>query len=131
MEEYSYIKHGCGMRVKRTTSYIYFIEDHQGNIKIGVANYPDRRLHELQCAHANQLTLRAIMRVPAESVYKIEKGLHDKFRPYWINREWFNANAELEQLIYDCLTELPVGDFAIKGKKRKLSSRKTEREAQA
>lgn len=126
MDEYTYTKMGNGVRVRRSHSYVYFIEDHQGNIKIGLANHPDRRLAELQCAHANPLTLRAIIAVPQSEVFKTEKALHAKYRDDHIAREWFKNSEDLETFMRQKLDTLPLGDLVIKGKKRQLASRRQD-----
>lgn len=68
---------------------IYFIEDHEGNVKIGRSRNVTRRMSTFQTAHVHPLKLLAVMHGgPAE-----EAGLHEEFRDYRISGEWFSGDV--------------------------------------
>jgi hypothetical protein len=64
---------------------VYFIEAHDGAIKVGVARNPMARLRNLQVGQAHALTLLGT--IPGDAVD--EKRLHHRFSKYHMRGEWY------------------------------------------
>jgi T5orf172 domain. len=74
---------------------IYFITDGE-YIKIGYTRtYPIIRLKELQTGNPKPLKLLATM----EGGLSLEKELHNTFRPYKAQGEWFRSSGEILEYI--------------------------------
>ena len=70
---------------------VYFIRDGRGNIKIGVSQDVDERLHQLQTANPNKLEVVMCLHVPRlDHAYAIETELHKRFGSHRKNGEWFD-----------------------------------------
>ena len=72
--------------------FVYFIQaGNNGAIKIGYTKDVDRRIKELQTSNPEKLNL--LLKVGAEP--NDEKVMHDKFKKYCINLEWYSSSEEL------------------------------------
>jgi hypothetical protein len=80
--------------------YIYFIqEEFGGNIKIGVANDPEKRLANLQSA--NPKRLKIVGRFEAGKL--AERLRHKMFGEFRLEGEWFSPEESLTSYILDLL----------------------------
>jgi hypothetical protein len=70
---------------------LYFVADHEGHIKIGMASDLTARIAVLQNAHARPLTLLATMVGAAHA----ERQLHRRFATDRVRGEWFRPSAAL------------------------------------
>jgi len=76
--------------------FVYFIQSgNNGAIKIGYTKDVDRRIKELQTSNPEKLNL--LLKVGAEP--NDEKVMHDKFKKYCINLEWYSPSDELIKFI--------------------------------
>jgi hypothetical protein len=73
-----------------TGSRVYFIEAHDGPIKIGVAQNPMNRLRSLQTGHPFELQLLGT--IPGNATD--EKRLHHRFSKYHLRGEWFSEDIK-------------------------------------
>jgi len=74
-------------------AFVYSIHDPaQRAVKIGWAYDPERRLREIQTAHARtKLVLRASIRFEnVDSAMSAEKRLHECFAEHRLHGEWFD-----------------------------------------
>lgn len=79
-------------------SFVYFIANRgQGTVKIGFSNDPEKRLIQLQTSNHEQLEILAII----EADEKTEGILHDRFKAYRLNGEWFKLSPEILRFIED------------------------------
>ncbi len=75
-------------RRQSQSSFVYFIQDgEKGPVKIGLSKDPEQRLPKLQTGNPRELFLRHV--VPGD--LKVERGLHQRFAPARIRREWFGG----------------------------------------
>lgn len=77
------------------TSYIYFISDNAGSIKIGISSRPRVRLTDLQVGTTNTLELLGYV----EGDRSQEKQLHAFLAEYHISGEWFRGTPEVRDLM--------------------------------
>lgn len=94
-EEWDPPKRDNGVRV-------YFIRSGDGGpIKIGVSEYPRRRMAGLQTDHYEQLILIGTV----SGGYAREAKLHERFKHLNIRGEWFRAESDLvnaiKEMLYD------------------------------
>ena len=86
-------------RPRRDTgdTYVYFIGDGVGHVKIGVTERIDSRLAELQTGNAHELTVL----VYEEGGYGLEHEYHVRFDQHRIrgSNEWFFLAPEIEDWI--------------------------------
>lgn len=76
---------------RKKISYTYFIQSGEGgNIKIGRAFDPQKRLHDLQCGSGKKLILLATIEGGAK-----EHELHVKFKQHRTHGEWFAPHPDL------------------------------------
>ena len=72
-------------------TYVYFIQQGYGAIKIGISESPEKRLNQMQIGNAKRLRILATMtffdRKEAETM---ERELHVKLDSYHMRGEWFN-----------------------------------------
>ena len=70
--------------------------------KIGIADYPHRRIADLQIANPHPLSI--IITVKMIGVTLLEAMLHEKFKGKQIHEEWFHFTQEdildLEDILY-------------------------------
>ena len=79
-------------QMRRRGGFVYFIPAGEGgDIKIGWAIDPDRRLGELQTA--NSEPLRIIGKIPGTRTTEYSAQCH--FQKYWKRGEWYRPAAEL------------------------------------
>jgi len=72
-------------------TYVYFIQQGYGAIKIGVSDDPDKRCSDMQTGSSKRL--RVVARIPMEDrrqAMNLEKELHAAFSSLRIRGEWFN-----------------------------------------
>lgn len=76
--------------------YVYFIQrGRKREVKIGAAYDVTSRFNSLKTSSPDDL--RLIGAVAGNE--KTEKELHDRFKRYWIRREWFRLEGELAEFI--------------------------------
>jgi hypothetical protein len=75
---------------------VYFLQCEMTlSIKIGESTNIERRVSEIQTAHAGKLTL--LGKTDSHS----EDELHERFRKYRLQGEWFSPSAELIEFLID------------------------------
>ena len=80
-------------------SYVYFITDNHGHIKIGKANDTMARLKELQTGNPYKLTpILSLWMENEEMAFNLENALHKHLRNFLMEGEWCRA-APVMQLI--------------------------------
>ena len=73
-------------------SYVYFITDNHGHIKIGKTDDTYKRLKELQTGNPYKLSiLLTIMMTSVNDAFSLEQELHQLFKDYRLEGEWFEA----------------------------------------
>lgn len=75
-------------------SYVYFISDGLGHVKIGKADDPKQRLKQLQTSNPCELKLLEIIEVEKSKFHNFdaidfENELHHLFKEHKIRAEWF------------------------------------------
>lgn len=71
-------------------TYIYFVRDIAGMVKIGLSDNPSGRLHAMQVSNANKLTLELTIRFRNRvEAQEAETKLHHAYRKYRRSGEWF------------------------------------------
>jgi hypothetical protein len=75
-----------------TQQQVYVIQHELGPVKIGIAKQPRKRLNDLQVACPFQLKLRKTQ--TTNQAPEIEKFLHNKFKKYRLQGEWFDIPPE-------------------------------------
>lgn len=101
-------------------SYVYFITDNHGHIKIGKANNTMERLKELQTG--NPYKLMPVLNIWVESeelAFNIETALHKKLRNCQMEGEWFRAAPVMQLLDTDIVHIGPYQFGGLKYKGRK------------
>lgn len=77
---------------------VYFVQAHDGPIKIGVGADIQRRMTNLQVSHAYPLKLLAVCHGGLDAEYRY----HHRFRAHRLNGEWFSPHpdilAEIERI---------------------------------
>ena len=83
-------------------SYVYFITDSHGHIKIGKADDVFKRLKELQTGNPYRLsTLLTVMVQSPTEAFNLEQELHNRFNGYRLEGEWFKEAPVLELIDTD------------------------------
>lgn len=83
-------------------SYVYFITDDHGHVKIGKANDVAVRMFELQTGNPYKLRILLSIPLPSEKeAFRLEQLLHQKFARERMEGEWFNAESVLKFLSQD------------------------------
>ncbi len=78
-------------------SYVYFITDSHGHIKIGKTDDVVKRLSELQTGNPFKLSIiLTIMLKTIEDAFSLENALHRKFKDYQLEGEWFEEGPVLQ-----------------------------------
>ena len=78
-------------------SYVYFITDGHGHIKIGKADDTYKRIKELQTGNPYKLSfLLTVMLGSVAEAFELEQRLHSKFSRYQLEGEWFEADPVME-----------------------------------
>lgn len=73
-------------------SHVYFIQNTEtGAIKIGIANWPEGRLAEMQVGNHAELCLLASFLGGRNE----ERALHERFIAHHIRGEWFQSHPDL------------------------------------
>lgn len=88
---------------ENTSWCVYFIQSTSGFTKIGMSNDADRRVKELQVGSAEPLYLQArIMVKSQEDALRLEAMLHDRYKDYHQNGEWFSVDLSeiLDEVSY-------------------------------
>lgn len=91
-------------------TYLYFIQQGYGAIKIGIADDPGARLAQMQTGNSKEL--RLLLAVPFEErkvAYDLEQELHASLIEHRIRGEWFNRrivrHGKLKKLFKGTLKE--------------------------
>ncbi len=80
-------------------SYVYFISDGR-YIKIGKTTALMKRLKALQTSNAARLFYVAVIECPNEkAAYRKEKQIHELFKAYEVNGEWFDIKRDSIMLL--------------------------------
>ena len=84
--------------------YVYLIEDRDNNrYKIGVTNDLEKRLRNLQTGNSNHISIKESFQT--QQPFKLEKMLHNKFRQYQYNNEWYELPTDdVEKFLFHCET---------------------------
>lgn len=77
--------------------YVYFLQDPQGSIKIGISHNVGKRISQLEQSLPYDLKLIGIM----EGNLSLESTLHTKFESHRIKGEWFKPSDDILQFIKD------------------------------
>ena len=94
-------------------SYVYFITDGHGHIKIGKADDTCQRIKELQTGNPYKLSfLLTVMLESIADAFELEQRLHAKFDDYRLEGEWFEAEPVLELIDTDTVR---LGRFSFGG----------------
>jgi predicted transcriptional regulator len=72
--------------------YLIVCEENK-TCKIGFSNLPEKRLSQLQTGNPNYLRLATVI----QGSFKDEKILHEKFKKFKINGEWFSYSKEIKE----------------------------------
>jgi hypothetical protein len=75
----------------RRYTFLYFVQDAGGPVKIGIAANPWNRFKNLQVANPRRLTLLAVVPATAD----LERLLHSILRPDRIRGEWFASTPRV------------------------------------
>lgn len=95
-------------------SYVYFLTDDHGHIKIGKTNDMLTRMKELQTG--NPYKLRILLTVGMrneQEAFELEQTLHKEFRKARMEGEWFHAEPIVEFLSQD---KIEVKNFTFFGR---------------
>lgn len=85
--------------VSRFTRFVYVIQAGlTGPVKIGVARDPFARLESLQSANFYGLRLLFFEDFGGRA-FKIERGLHRRFRDFKVRGEWFSLDTGLRRYL--------------------------------
>ena len=98
-------------------SYVYFISDGHGHIKIGKADNTTERLKELQVG--NPFRLHQILNIMVNSpevAFDMERTLHRYFKNYQMEGEWFRERPVMEVI---CQERVKIGKHHFMGLNRK------------
>ena len=80
----------------KTSCFVYFILDQDRQvIKIGCSNDPQRRMLSLQTG--NSVRLKLLGSTLGDE--RVERDLHERFKPFRVGGEWFRASEELLSFI--------------------------------
>lgn len=75
-------------------TFVYFIGQGYGLVKIGVARDPERRILNLQTGNGKALKLIATFPFSSRSdAVCVERELHRKYASYRVNGEWFRPGV--------------------------------------
>ena len=94
-------------------SFVYFISDGHGHMKIGKADNTNDRMKELQIGNPFRLhQVLNIMVASPELAYEMEKTLHKYFKNYQMEGEWFR-----ERPVMDVIRQkvVRIGKFCFHG----------------
>ena len=82
---------------RKQYSYVYFITDGHGHVKIGKADDTCQRMKELQTGNPYKLTfLLTVMLESIHDAFELEQRLHSKFSDYRLEGEWFEADPVMD-----------------------------------
>ena len=94
-------------------SFVYFITDGHGHIKIGKADDTYKRIKELQTGNPYKLSfLLTVMLESPDDAFALEQKLHARFAQYQMEGEWFEAEPVME--LIDSET-IQMGKFTFGG----------------
>lgn len=88
-------------RLRDAPTWVYFISDDFGHVKIGVAADVEMRRQDMQIANPGELRIEAVL--PGDET--LEYALHDKFAADWVRGEWFVLSPAIA-LYIDVLNDL-------------------------
>ena len=95
-------------------SYVYFITDDHGHIKIGKANDVWSRLCELQTGNPHKLRILLTVGLQSEEqAFQLEQLLHRKFSKSRMEGEWFKEQDVLNLLSE---TDIRIGSYRFQGR---------------
>jgi len=74
---------------------VYVIESRSGQCKVGVSEWPAKRLEQLQRNHDTDLTLAHVFKCDGHgAAYQLEKEIHKQLADYALGHEWFRCIGE-------------------------------------
>ena len=98
---------------KTKYSFVYFITDGHGHIKIGKADDTSQRIKELQTGNPYKLSFLLTVILPSvEEAFDLEQELHSIFDDYRMEGEWFEEPPVLELIDTDVVN---LGRFSFGG----------------
>ena len=84
--------------------YIYFLDDHNGHIKIGITDNIERRMKQLQTGNALELSLVHYIRVNSmHDAFELEALLHHALNNYKVKNEWYEKYAVMKFLKHNTI----------------------------
>ena len=87
---------------------IYFIVDDDSKaVKIGVADFPEFRLQDLQVGNPHKLRLAKVIQ---NGSHKLEQELHRLFSDYVLGGEWYRLTKEIEDYLGDKHQDIQLDD---------------------
>lgn len=97
----------------RKKGYIYFLDDHNGHIKIGITDNLERRMKQLQTGNALELTLIHHIKVgDMTEAFELESLLHHALNNSKVKNEWFEKDAVMKFLKHNWIQ---IGDYRFRG----------------
>lgn len=74
---------------------VYLLKsDYTGFYKIGVSKNTFKRVKQLQTGSSENISI--VFTYTSEMPYKLETALHNYYKVYKVNREWYNLSLENE-----------------------------------
>ncbi len=103
-----------------SSTFIYFISDGRGFIKIGKAQDVTKRLRGLQTGAASKLIVAGLIRGPES----LESALHKRFAQYRAQGEWFLDCPEIQSFLKEQICKDTPGpsSFALEEKIKELEN---------
>ena len=95
------------MKPVSAQSFLYFIANDTGQVKIGISRQPDKRLKGLSTASASKLTLLASLHGGRTE----EREWHTRFAQKRVSLEWFTLDDELHAAINEACSAVPLFAF--------------------
>lgn len=97
----------------RKKGYIYFLDDHNGHVKIGLTDNMERRMKQLQTGNAMELTLIHSIKVDSmQDAFQLESILHHALNNHKVMNEWYEKKAVMKFLAHNWIH---VGKFRFRG----------------
>lgn len=92
------------LSLKPDERVVYFIASEAGQIKIGIANDPEKRIRTLQTSHPAKLSILATC--PGGQAK--EREYHQRFAAHRLHGEWFERHPDILEEIERLSEDLPL-----------------------
>jgi hypothetical protein len=94
------------MRIIASQRYVYFANiANTPIVKIGVADYPDQRLREIQVGCPCKIEIIGWIKCHSRTVFLLERSLHAKFNKYRCLGEWFILDRPQIDEVLHCISK--------------------------